>query len=118
MSLPTRQQRVLDQIEKTFQARDPGIAALFAMFARLTSQEAMPALETLSDQVSRFLRPVVLVPVMLLVLIGTVAGATALPGPHCPAQRGAHLTRTQASARPALGCQGTIRTGAAPTIRG
>jgi Protein of unknown function (DUF3040) len=118
MSLPTRQQRVLDQIEKTFQAHDPRIAALFAMFARLTAQEAMPALESLSDQVSRFLRPVVLVPVMVLVLVGTVAGATVLPGPHCPAQRGAQTSRAQASARPAPGCQSNFRTGAAPAIRG
>lgn len=113
MSLPTRQQRTLDQIEKAFQARDPRIAALFAMFARLTRHEAMPALETLGNQASRFLRPVVLVPLLVLVLAGTVAGASFLPGARCPAQAG-HVTHSQAGPRAALSCPGNAGTGAAP----
>jgi hypothetical protein len=126
MSLPTRQQRVLDQIEKSFQVRDPRLAALFAMFARLTSHEAMPALESVSAQVSRFLRPVVLVPVLVLVLAGTITGAAFLPCPHCPAQSSqaqssqaqSQAARHPASTRLAPGCVGNSRTGAVPIIRG
>jgi hypothetical protein len=39
MSLPARQQRVLDMIEGVLQASEPKLAAMFAMFARLTGGE-------------------------------------------------------------------------------
>ena len=45
MSLPARQQRALDRIEKTLLADDPRFGSLFAIFTRLTWHEAMPGIE-------------------------------------------------------------------------
>lgn len=45
MGLPTRQLRVLDRIEVTLRASDPKLAALYAIFARLTSGEEIPKIE-------------------------------------------------------------------------
>src|SRR5260370_28264215 len=49
MSLPARQQVVLDQIERVLAAADPRLKSMFAAFARLTSPEALPATEVISD---------------------------------------------------------------------
>ena len=45
MSLPARQQRALDRIERTLLAGDPRFGSLFAIFTRLASPEAMPRIE-------------------------------------------------------------------------
>jgi len=45
MSWPTRQQRVLEQIEKTLLADDYRLAALFAFFAGLARDDARPGTE-------------------------------------------------------------------------
>ena len=45
MSLPAGQQRALDRIEKTLADDHPGLGPLFAIFTRLTGQEAMPLTE-------------------------------------------------------------------------
>jgi Protein of unknown function (DUF3040) len=47
MSLPDRQQQILDQIEKALQSADPALKSMYAMFGRLTSPEAMPATEAM-----------------------------------------------------------------------
>ena len=41
MGLPAVQQRVLDRIEGTLKASEPHLAAMFAIFARLTAGEAV-----------------------------------------------------------------------------
>ena len=43
MSLPERQQEVLDQIEQSLHQSDPGLRSMFAGFAKLASPAAMPA---------------------------------------------------------------------------
>ena len=43
MSLPTSQQRALDQIEKTLAHDHPALGSLFATFASVVGQEPMPA---------------------------------------------------------------------------
>ena len=43
MSLPERQQEVLDQIEQSLHQSDPGLSSMFAGFAKLASPAAMPA---------------------------------------------------------------------------
>ena len=47
MSLPERQQKILDQIEQVIQAADPGLKSMFTIFGRLTSPEAMPDTEAM-----------------------------------------------------------------------
>lgn len=47
MGLPVRQRRVLDRIESALRGSDPKLAALYAIFARLTRDEAMPRREQL-----------------------------------------------------------------------
>jgi hypothetical protein len=47
MGLPVRQRRVLDRIESALRGSDPKLAALYAIFARLTRDEEMPRAEQL-----------------------------------------------------------------------
>jgi hypothetical protein len=86
MALPACQQRVLDGIAGTLQARDPRLAALFSIFTRLNRQEPMPRAEELTLSTGfphraarglrRFfaiamrLRPIVIVPVALAAIAG------------------------------------------------
>jgi hypothetical protein len=39
MSLPARQQRVLDRIEHSLHAYDPGLRSMFAIFTKLSREE-------------------------------------------------------------------------------
>jgi hypothetical protein len=45
MGLPARQRRVLYRIEGTLRGSDPRLAALYAIFSRLTRDEEMPRIE-------------------------------------------------------------------------
>jgi hypothetical protein len=47
MGLPVRQRRVLERIESALRGSDPKLAALYAIFARLTRDEEMPRAEQL-----------------------------------------------------------------------
>ncbi len=47
MGLPARQRRVLDRIECGLRGSDPRLAALYAIFCRLTREEEMPRIEQL-----------------------------------------------------------------------
>ena len=53
MSLPTSQQRALDQIEKTLAGDHPGLEPLFATFTRLVGNEAMPVTERVTARPRR-----------------------------------------------------------------
>jgi hypothetical protein len=53
MSLPTSQQRALDQIEKTLADDHPGLGPLFATFTRLFGNEAMPVTEQVTARPRR-----------------------------------------------------------------
>lgn len=90
MTLPARQQRVLDQIETTLQSGDPGLKSMFASFTRMTSLEAMPTTEALYARLSR---PAVLISVMVValmsaVLLGLFAGPSSCA--HAPARAAGH----------------------------
>jgi hypothetical protein len=50
MSLPDRQQQILDQIEQALQSADPALKSMYAMFGRLTSPEAMPTIEAMPGE--------------------------------------------------------------------
>jgi hypothetical protein len=53
MGLPVRQRRVLDRIECTLRGSDPRLAALYAIFSRLTRDEEMPRIEQVRYGVRR-----------------------------------------------------------------
>jgi hypothetical protein len=48
MSLPPRQQAILDQIEQLLQAADPRLKSMFAAFHRSTKAQPIPATEAIS----------------------------------------------------------------------
>jgi Protein of unknown function (DUF3040) len=73
MSLPARQQQVLDRIDRALGTADPGLAGIFATFTRLTADDGMPAVEAIRP---RSRRPVVLMSVMTAAAVaGIVLGA-------------------------------------------
>jgi len=87
MGLPAVQQRVLDRMEGTLKASEPHLAAMFAIFARLTAGEAVIR-ESLAARRRRWwprpgaaLSALVLVPVMFaVVLTGVLLGAPSHAG--------------------------------------
>ncbi|HEY7142923.1 MAG TPA: hypothetical protein VH637_01630 [Streptosporangiaceae bacterium] len=89
MSLPTRQQQALNQIERAIQARDPRLSALFATFGRLNAREAMPVFEQLTSRVSKLIRPLVLTPIVLALVVTTIVLGALAPGPQCSTQQAA-----------------------------
>ncbi len=87
MSLPERQQMILDQIEQVLQAADPRLKSMFAIFSRLASREAMPATEAMSVPELRPARPVrriVLVSVVLISVLTAVVVNVVTTGNECP----------------------------------
>jgi|SRR5580692_9917623 hypothetical protein len=66
MSLPPKQQRVLDQIEAALHAADPRLRSMFASFTRFTGQAEAPQPEAIA---SRLPRPAVLIS---LIAIGVI----------------------------------------------
>ena len=47
MSLPDRQQQILDQIEQVLQAADPRLKSMFAAFARMAPRDLVPVTEVI-----------------------------------------------------------------------
>jgi len=47
MGLPVRQRKALDRIERALRGSDPRLAALYAIFGRLTRDEEIPRIEQL-----------------------------------------------------------------------
>ena len=81
MSLPERQQRVLDQIEQTLQKADPGLKSMFAAFGQMAAREAAPAIEVISSRRAKIISIVVLsVLGALWLAVTVVATANACPG--------------------------------------
>jgi len=72
MSLPARQQAVLDQIERILTAADPQLKSMFAAFARVASREAMPATEAISVRSPRRWTLLICIMVISLLSVGTV----------------------------------------------
>jgi nicotinamide riboside transporter PnuC len=83
MSLPGRQQAVLDQIERILAAADPQLKSMFAAFARFTSPEDAPETEVISHRTARWwtvLISVMVVGVLSLAMLFAVATSRACPG--------------------------------------
>ncbi len=87
MSLPGRQQLVLDQIERILAAADPQLKSMFAAFTRLASHEDLPETVVISGRI--FGRPkrrwavmisVMVVGVLSLALLFAFATSRACPG--------------------------------------
>jgi Protein of unknown function (DUF3040) len=82
MSLPTREQAILDQTEKVLQAADPRLTSMFAAFARLAAQQDRPGSEEIRPRSAR--RTVLICCVVLGVLgvltLTALATRNACPG--------------------------------------
>lgn len=105
MSLPGRRQLALDRIEQTLMTADPELALRFAVFTRLTQDEAMPGTEQARGPRQRFLRPAVMLPVLAAGLMTLLAAGWLLGGsqPCPPPPRPA--AHTVSPANPAARCQ-------------
>lgn len=75
MSLPARQQRALDRIEKTLLADDPRLGSMFAIFTRLTWHEAMPMTERARTGLSwlRHAAAVISIAVLSVLMLSSLA---------------------------------------------
>jgi hypothetical protein len=91
MSLPARQQRMLNGIEAALQASEPQLASMFAVFARLTEDEGPAETERLSGfrlSASGNVRAFLAIPVLFALLISGALLAGASRGPtSCGAAR-------------------------------
>ena len=125
MSLPARQQRVLDRIERSLHVCEPHLRSMFALFTKLTGDEEMPRLEELRLRPLPFpglrkrparpgrkgqtatgagatgaagarLRALLLIPVILLVLAPAVLFGLAIRG-QSPCEPGTRPPHTAAA---------------------
>jgi hypothetical protein len=81
MSLPERQQQILDQIEQVLQAADPRLKSMFAAFARLAPRDAAPATEVVAR---RSARRTVVICIMVLSLLGVLMLSILATKDVCP----------------------------------
>jgi hypothetical protein len=110
VSLPTREQRALDEIEGDLRGREPRLVSMFAIFTRLTRDEGAPPAEPLRSgarsrriRLGRELGAIIVVPlvlglVALLVILGIVGS---FPGRRCRSGARPH----PAAATRVLSCQ-------------
>ena len=85
MSLPARQQQILDQIEQVLQAADPRLKSMFAAFARLAPRDAAPATEVITGRPAhRSARRTVLICVVVLSLLGVLMLSILATKDVCP----------------------------------
>ena len=81
MSLPDRQQQILDQIEQVLQAADPRLKSMFAAFARLPAPDPVPVTKAIP---ARSARRTVLICVMVLSLLGVLMLSVLAMKDVCP----------------------------------
>jgi Protein of unknown function (DUF3040) len=81
MTLPARQQAILDKIEAALHASDPRLKGMFAIFTRLASRDAMPTTEAI---VARLPRPAVLISIVLVGVLSVVLLGLFSVGTACP----------------------------------
>jgi Protein of unknown function (DUF3040) len=108
MSLPARQQRMLDGIEAALQASEPHLASAFAMFGQLTQDEGPAVTEQLAHSRLRFtasIRSFTLLPMVLAALmIGALLGGTARGATPCSPSAGRITGLMVIDARQSLAC--------------
>jgi hypothetical protein len=81
MSLPPRQQAVLDQIEHVLHTADPRLKSMFAAFHRQVKDQAMPDRETVSGM---SVRRVVMICVVVVSLLGGLVFGIRATANDCP----------------------------------
>ncbi len=119
MSLPARQQRVINQMDGALSASEPQLAAMFAVFARLNEDQPVGAEPLRGRPRRRWLAPgnamyaILLVPVTFIaVIIGAVLGGSARNTATC------EVGYSAGGGAPALSratCPATGRTTVIPT---
>ncbi len=119
MSLPARQQRVINQMDGVMCASEPQLAAMFAVFAQLNEDQPVAAESLRGSLRRRWLAPgnamyaILLVPVTFIaVIIGAVLGGSARNTATC------EVGYSAGGGAPALSratCQATGRTTVLPT---
>jgi hypothetical protein len=82
MSLPRRQQLILDQIEQALQAADPRLRSMFAAFGRSVKAQASPAIEAISDRPSR--RTLVIFMMVVASMVGVLVVGIRSTNSDCP----------------------------------
>ena len=117
MGLPARQRRVLVHIESTLRGSDPRLAALYAIFSRLTRDEEMPRIEQVRHGARRTAarigqisarvgarthirliprQPALLLFPLALALVAATIALAAISGPGCTPVRQAAAGQTLA----------------------
>ena len=81
MSLPPRQQKILDQIEQALQAADPRLKAMFAAFSRSAQAQDIPAAEVISG---RSARRTVMICVLAISMLGVLVVGIRATSNDCP----------------------------------
>ncbi|HEX6521373.1 MAG TPA: DUF3040 domain-containing protein [Streptosporangiaceae bacterium] len=81
MSLPPRQQRILDEIEQALQGDDSRMTSMFAAFGRAARAHDMPATEVISG---RSVRRTVLICLMLASILGGLVFGIRATSNDCP----------------------------------
>jgi len=84
MSLPHRQQRMLDQIEQALQAADPHLKSMFALLGPALRAHPGPAVEALASRPSR--RTVMILMMVAVCLLGVLMAGFGSTGGDCPGQ--------------------------------
>jgi hypothetical protein len=83
MSLPRRQQRILNQIEHALQAADPGLRSMFASFGGRSSRvHAGPAVEAIAGGPSR--RTLVIFLMVVVCALGVLVVGIRSTSGDCP----------------------------------
>jgi Protein of unknown function (DUF3040) len=82
MSLPRRQQRILNQIEQALQAADPKLKSMFAAFGRSVRAQAGPAIEAISERPSR--RTLVIFMMIVVCMFGVLVVGIRSTSSDCP----------------------------------
>ena len=72
ISIPTRQQRTLDCIEKTLLADDPRLGSLFANFTSRALPKEMPTIERIKPRRRQLLQALAPFALITIFLIGVV----------------------------------------------
>jgi len=81
MSLPRRQQEILDQMERLLHSGDPRLKSMFSAFHRSVQVEAMPASEVI---VPRSPRRVMILSAVVLLVLGLLALCITITNNDCP----------------------------------
>jgi hypothetical protein len=109
MSIPYRERRLLRHRARALRAADPHLAAMLAVFARITASEALPAAEQIRRRWPRLLRAAAVVAGNAARLLRAVAGGVRRGAAGCASGLGTFCRRFVGA--------GTTRRPPAPTAR-